>query len=173
MPEQTSPPRSRRWLRYLLIVGLVLLALAVSLVVPRCRKASLDKKAAEIRVALESLQKAIDKAWTQNKTISGITIEQALTDAGINDRLKEQWQFAVAWKATEIYTTENVQQLKDIATNEVVVVKPYRMIMASATEKGRLPAGTKLWYDDASNGFHGFGVDDLKEPDWNQVFPNP
>ncbi len=163
----------RNKLRYIVPIVLILLIVAAILVVPRYNRYLREKRAAEVKTALEALRSGVDQSWKNAGTISGITVEGALKDAGISQKVLEKWQFVIAWKLADIYTTEMVNKLKDVNTNEMVYVSPYRMIMAVATSENPLREGTKAWFEGDTNTYHGFGIDDKVEPDWITMFPNP
>ncbi len=169
--EVKNRPKGRA--KYIILIILILLIIAAAFLIPRYNRYLNEKRAKEIRTALEELRNTVDQTWKSSGSISGITLEGALDEAGISQKLRDRWQFAIAWKLTEIYTTEMVQKLKDVSTNEVAFVSPYRMIMASAKGGAGLKAGTKIWFSGDTNSYHGFGVDELVEPDWTEMFPNP
>jgi len=152
---------------------LIILIIAAIIFVPRYNRYLKDKRAKEVKTALEALRNSVDQTWKNAGTISGITLEGALKDAGISQKIQDKWQFAIAWKLTDIYTTEMVNKLKDVNTNQFAYVSPYRLIMASATAKNPLKEGTKIWLNGDTNSYHGFGVDDKVEPNWSEIFPNP
>jgi type II secretory pathway pseudopilin PulG len=153
---------------------LIILALVIAIfVVPQYNKYKNAKRATEIRTALENLRNTVDQQWKSSGTISGITVEAALQKAEISPKLQDKWQFVIAWKLTDIYTTEMVEKLRDVNTNEMAFVSPYRMIMASALPGNPVREGTKIWFSGETNSYHGFGVDDKVEPDWTVMFPNP
>jgi type II secretory pathway pseudopilin PulG len=169
--EVKNKPKGRA--KYIILAILVILIVAAIFLIPRYNKYLNNKRAVEIKIALEALRNSVDETWKSSGTISGITLESALQNAGISPKIQEKWQFAIAWKLTDIYTTEMVQKLTDVSTNQMAYVAPYRMIMASAKAQNPLKEGTKIWLDGDTNSFHGFGVDDRIEPDWTQIFPNP
>lgn len=169
--EVKNKPRGRT--KYIILVVLVLLILAAFFLLPRYNKYLNNKRAIEVRTALESLRNSVDETWKSSGTISGITLEAALQNAGISPKIQEKWQFAIAWKLTDIYTTEMVQKLTDVSTNQMAYVAPYRMIMASAKASNPVKEGTKIWLNGDDNTYHGFGVDEMVEPDWTVIFPNP
>jgi type II secretory pathway pseudopilin PulG len=166
-----NTPKSK--MKYIVLAIFILLIIASILLVPRYNRYLKAKRAKEIMTAMESIRLKVDQIWKTNGTISGITLQGILADAEINPKLQKKWQFAIAWKQTDIYTTEMVEKLKDVSTNETVYISPYRMILAVATKDNPLKEGTKLWFAGDSNTYHGFGVDDAVEPVWAEFFPNP
>lgn len=166
-----NTPKSK--MIYILPIVLILLIIASIILVPRYNRYLKAKRAKEIMTAMESIRLKTDQIWKTNGTISGITLQGILTEAQISPKLQQKWQFVIAWKQTDIYTTEMVQKLKDVSTNETVYISPYRMILAVATKDNPLKEGTKLWFAGDSNTYHGFGVDDEVEPVWTEIFPNP
>jgi type II secretory pathway pseudopilin PulG len=169
--KKITPSRSK--LKYVLAVVFIILIIAALFLVPRYNHWQREKRAAEIRTALEAFRSSIDQAWKTAGSISGITVEGAVQDAGISQRVLDKWQFFVAWKLTDLYTLEMVNKLKDVNTNETVYVAPYKMIMAVATAKNPVGEGTKTWFMGDSNSYHGFGYDGKTDPDWSIIFPNP
>jgi type II secretory pathway pseudopilin PulG len=173
MNEQPTPGFFRKNWKLVSILILIIIILIAILGIPPYRRWVNGKRALEVRTALESLRGAVDDYWKTNSTISGITIEKALEQAGIGNNTMQKWQFVIAWKDTDLYTTEMVDKLKDVNTNQLVYISPYRMIMAVATAKNPLKEGTKTWFEGDTNSVHGFGVDERVEPDWQSLFPNP
>lgn len=169
--EVKNKPKGRA--KYWILFILIILIVAAAFLIPRYNRYLRDKRATEIRTALEELRNTVDQSWKTRGSISGITLESALEEAGISQKIRDRWQFAIAWKLTEIYTTEMVDKLRDVSVNEMAYVSPYRMIMASAKAGGVPKEGTKIWFNGDTNSYHGFGVDDKVEPDWAAIFPNP
>lgn len=169
--EVKNTPKSK--MKYILAIVLILIIVAAILVVPRYNRYLKARRAKEIMTAMEAIRTKLDQAWKTNGTASGITLENILKEANISPKVLNKWQFAIAWKRTDIYTTVMVNKLKDVSTNETVYVSPYRMILAVATEKNPLKEGTKLWFSGDENTYHGFGVDEKLEPIWAEMFPNP
>jgi len=169
--EVKNKPRGRT--KYIILLILVIVIILAIFLVPRYNRYLNNKRALEIRTALEALRNSVDETWKSTGTISGITLEDSMQKAGISPKIQEKWQFVIAWKLTEIYTTEMVQKLKDVSTNQMAYVAPYRMIMASATDKNPIGEGTKVWLNGDTNSYHGFGIDDRVEPNWKEIFPNP
>lgn len=168
--EQT-PAKNKT--KYIVIGILVILAIAAVILVPKYNKHLQNTRAQEVKTALDQFRSSVDKQWKSAGTISGVTVESALQDAGIKANVLKKWNFVVAWKLTPIYTKETVDKLKDVSTNQTAYVSPYRLMMAVATQDNPLGEGTKLWFDGDTNSYHGFGVDQQVEPDWAAVFPNP
>lgn len=163
----------RSKLRYIIPIVIILLIIAAILVIPRYNRYLREKRGTEVKTALEALRSSIDQSWKNAGTISGITVEGAVKDAKISQKVLDKWQFVIAWKLADIYTSEMINKLKDVNTNEMVYVSPYRMIMAVATSKNPLKEGTKTWFVGDTNTYHGFGIDEEIEPDWATMFPNP
>ncbi|HOH46714.1 MAG TPA: hypothetical protein PLX59_02660 [Candidatus Cloacimonadota bacterium] len=173
MTEKEKKPMSTKAKLRLALVIIIILGIAALILIPRYNQMLRDKSAAEGKAALEALRLSVDNMWKSNGTISGITLDAALDAAEISPKLREKWQFAIAWKSTEIYTTEMVNKLQDMNTNDAVNVSPYRMIMVVAKADNRLREGSKIWFMGDNNQYHGNGIDDKVEPDWNMIFPNP
>lgn len=163
----------RSKLKYIIPVILIILIILAIIFIPKYNRYLNQKRAAEIRTALTAVQYVVDAQWKSRGSISGITIEQVMEEADISQKIQDRWQFVIAWKLTEIYTTELVEKLKDVSTHQTTYVAPYRMIMAVAKARNPLREGTKVWFIGDTNSFHGFGVDELVEPDWKEIFPNP
>lgn len=173
MTEQKKKGISKTQLK-IIGIGIIILALViVFLALPAYRKHVRTKTATEIRATLEALRNTVDNYWKTNGSISGITLDQALADAAISPKVLEKWQFAIAWKGTELYTTEMVDKLKDVNVNQMVYISPYRMILAVGTAQNPVREGIKLWFLGDTNSYHGFGADEAVEPDWSKIFPNP
>ena len=173
MTEKDKKPMSTKTKLRLVVVIIVVLAIAALILIPRYNNMLRQKSAAEGKKALEDLRLGVDNMWKSNGSISGITLDAALEAAKISPKIRDKWQFAIAWKSTEIYTTEMVGKLQDMNTNDAVNVSPYRMIMASAKAANKLDEGTKIWFIGDSNQYHGYAIDDQVEPDWSTIFPNP
>lgn len=173
MTTKTDQTPAKSKTKYIIIAILVLLAVAAVIFVPKYNRHLKDTRAAEIKTALEQFRASIDTQWKTSGSISGITVEGALQDAGIKASVLRKWNFVVAWKLSDIYTTQMVDKLKDVSTNEMAYVSPYRLVLAVATRDNPLGEGTKLWFNGDTNSYHGFGVDQQVEPDWSTVFPNP
>ncbi|MFO7660729.1 MAG: hypothetical protein R6V77_07435 [Candidatus Cloacimonadaceae bacterium] len=165
--------KSKGKAKYIILIILILLIIAAAFLIPRYNRYLKEKRAKEIRTALEDVRNAVDQTWKSSGSISGITLEGVLEQAGVSPKIRDKWQFAIAWKLTEIYTTEMVDKLKDVNTNQMAYVAPYRLIMASATANNPLREGTKIWLNGDTNTYHGFGVDDKVEPVWAEILPNP
>jgi len=168
----TAPPR-RKKLRYILPLVLIILIVLAAVLVPRYNRYLRERRAKEVRTALEAFRAAADQTWKTKGSISGITVEECLKTAAISPKVTAKWQFVIAWKMTDIYTTEMVDKLQDVNTNELAYVSPYKMVMAVAKAGNPVGEGIKIWYDGETNSYHGFGVDSRIEPDWSAVFPNP
>lgn len=173
MPTVNEKPATRKKLKYMLAIIIIILIVAALFLVPRYNKWQREKRATEIRTALEAFRNSIDQAWKTSGSISGISVETAVRDAGISQKILDKWQFVVAWKMTDLYTLEMVNKLKDVSTNETVYIAPYKMIMAVATAKNPVGEGTKTWFAGDANSYHGFGYDGKIEPNWSTIFPNP
>ncbi|HOH98009.1 MAG TPA: hypothetical protein PL188_06815 [Candidatus Cloacimonadota bacterium] len=173
MTEQPKAGFFRRNWKLVSILAVVLIVLIAILGIPPYLRWVKNIRAMEVKSALETLRDAVDDHWKTNGTISGITVDKALETAGISNKTKQKWQFVIAWKDTALYTSEMVDKLKDVNTNQLVYVSPYRIIMAVATARNPLREGTKTWFQGDTNSYHGFGVDEQVEPNWTELFPNP
>jgi len=173
MSQETIKSSSTKKKLVIALVVILVLAILAAILIPRYNKYLRNKSATEGKLALEALRNSVDNYWKTNGSISGITIEKAIAEAGVKDKVVQQWQFAIAWKETTLYTTEMVDKLKDVNTNQMVYVSPYKMILAVATENNKLRQGTKIWFEGDTNQFHGYGIDEMVEPNWNTIFPNP
>lgn len=171
LPESNKPKKIK--IRYIVLAILILVIVGGAIIIPRYNRYLRTKRANEIRTALEQVRQSVDQHWKNAGSISGITIEGIEQEAGISSKVLKKWKFVIAWKLTDIYTAEMVNKLKDVTTNELVYVSPYRMIMAYATQANPLGEGTKVWFVGDANSYHGFGVDNEVEPDWLIMFPNP
>ncbi len=164
--------KSKKWLLIAVLILLVLLLLAV-FVLPRYQQHLKKVRSAAAKEAVEALKGRVEDWWKTNGTMGGFSVENAIGETKLSKRIKEDWNLHVAWKPTEIYTREMVDKLKSIQSTDYVYVAPYKMIMAVATAANPLPEGTKVWYEGDSNSYHGYGIDNRVEPDWQMVFPNP
>ncbi|MCK9556583.1 MAG: hypothetical protein PHO85_03025 [Candidatus Cloacimonetes bacterium] len=169
MTEQKS--RSR--VKYYIVAALIVVIVALILVVPRWKAYQTQKRAGEVREAVEALHSYVDSFWQSHGSAGGFDLDSALVEIGLKNKVIENWDFAIAWKSSDIYTTQMVEKLKNVNENELVFVAPYKIIMAVATTKNPVGEGRKLWFDGDNNSYHGFGADDKIEPDWNRIFPNP
>jgi Tfp pilus assembly protein PilE len=173
MNKEATKHSSTRIKLVIALLIVIILAILAAIFIPRYNNYLRNKSAAEGKLALEALRNTVDNYWKTNGSISGISTENAIVEAGIKDKVAAKWQFAIAWKETTLYTTEMVNKLKDVNTNQMVYVSPYKMIMAVATDANKLREGTKIWFEGDTNQFHGYGVDELVEPNWISIFPNP
>lgn len=48
----------------------------------------------------------------------------------------------------------------------------YKMVIAIATKDNSAGQGKKVWYDGDGYKFHGYGVDEMVEPDWGVIVPD-
>ncbi len=168
---ETDNKKSRT--KYLVAAALVIIIVAAILIVPRYKKYVMNKRAQALRTALETVQKNVDDYWKTNGSIGGYDLDLALIEMNLPAKTMEHWSFAIAWKPTEIYTTQMVDKLKDVSENRTVYVAPYKIILAVATKDNPLGEGRKSWYNGDDNSYHGFAYDDLVEPNWKGIFPNP
>jgi len=173
MNSSEKKPMSKKSKLILLALSIVILLVAAAILIPKYNNYLRNKRAAEIRTALEAVIQSVDNQWKQQSSISGITIEQAVAEAKLSKKITQNWEFVIAWKLTDIYTAEMMEKIKDVSTNETVFVAPYRMIMAYAKSGNPLGEGTKVWFLGDTNSYHGFGIDEKIEPDWKAILPNP
>ncbi|MDD2228561.1 MAG: hypothetical protein PHY48_04015 [Candidatus Cloacimonetes bacterium] len=159
--------------KVIIILSVVIIIVAAILIVPRYNRHLKNSRAKEVRTALDDLRLTIDQIWKTSGTISGITLEGAIQKANISDKTTNKWQLVVSWKLVDVYTTEMVDKLKNVSTNQMAYVSPYKLIMAVAKAGNPVGEGTKVWYYGDTNAYHGFGVDEQVEPDWSSIFPNP
>ncbi|MBP7118303.1 MAG: hypothetical protein KBB33_08245 [Candidatus Cloacimonetes bacterium] len=159
--------------KYLVAAALVIIIVAAILIVPRYNKYVMNKRAQALRTALEAVQKNVDDYWKTNGSIGGYDLDLALVEMDLPAKTTKNWNFAIAWKPTEIYTTQMVDKLKDVSENRTVYVAPYKIILAVATVDNPLGEGRKSWYNGDDNSYHGFAYDNMVEPNWRDIFPNP
>ncbi len=171
MKEKVKATKSKA--KIIIVASIIILIVLAIIIVPKIRTSINNRRAAEVKSALEDLRNSVDNYWKNNGSISGITLAGAVSDAKISTKTQDKWKFYIAWKETTLYTTEMVDKLKDVNVNQMVYVSPYRLIMAVATAKNPLREGTKTWFIGDTNSYHGFGVDEKIEPDWSVIFPNP
>ncbi len=171
--EAELKPRSMKGKLIIFVVILVLLAVLAAFGLPRYYKWRNNKLSLSAQNAVTELRKSVDAYWKSNGKMSGFTLESAIMEAKLSKKTLKNWKFVVVWKPGEIYTKELVDKLSNVQTNEYVYVAPFQAIFATATLENPLPAGTKVWFDGDANIFHGFGVDDIPEPDWSKIFPDP
>jgi len=166
-------PKNIKGKLIIIAVVLVLLAVLVAFALPRYHKWLNNKRSLNAQNAISEIRKSVDTYWKSNGKMSGFQLQTAIQDAKLSKKTIKNWQFVVVWKPGEIYTKELVDKLSNVQTNEYVYVAPFQAIFATATQENPLPAGTKVWFDGDANQFHGFGIDDLPEPDWSKIFPDP
>lgn len=159
--------------KYYIVAVLILIIVAAILIVPRWNAYQNNRRAKEVRDAVEALHLYVDNYWRTHGSASGFELDTALVEIGMKPSVIANWNFAVAWKSSVIYTTQMVDKLKNVDENNYVYVAPYKLIMAVATAKNPVGEGRKLWFDGDANSYHGFGADEQIEPDWARIFPNP
>ncbi len=169
MTDTNSKSRTK----YYVVAGIIIIAVALILIIPRWNNYQNRKRAEAVREAVEALHLYVDNYWQTNGSASGFSMDNALVEIGLKPRVLENWDFAIAWKSSTIYTTQMVEKLKNVNENNYVYVAPYKIIMATAKAPNPVGEGRKLWFDGDANTYHGFGVDGSVEPDWARIFPNP
>jgi len=170
--EAEPKPRSRKAILYIILAAFILLGILAILALPRYHAWLAAKRSATAQIAISEIRKSVDNYWKSNGKMSGFKLESAIQEAKLSKNTLKNWQFVVVWKPGEIYTKELVDKLSNVQTNEYVYVAPFQAIFATASKNNPLPAGTKVWFDGDANTFHGFGVDDIPEPDWSKIFPD-
>jgi hypothetical protein len=174
MNSEVQPkPRNRKAILYIILAVFILLCVFLAFVLPRYREWLAAKRSVAAQIAISEIRKSVDNYWKSNGKMSGFKLEAAIQDAKLSKKILKNWQFVVVWKPGEIYTKELVDKLSNVQTNEYVYVAPFQAIFVTATKNNPLTAGTKVWFDGDANRFHGFGIDDLPEPDWSKIFPDP
>lgn len=168
-----EPKNNKSRVKYLVVAALIIIIVAAILIVPRYRRYQNEKRAEAIRTAITAVQQNVDNYWKTHGSISGFDLDNALVELQLANRTVRNWNFAIAWKPTEIYTTQMVDKLKDVSENRIVHVTPYKIILAIATAENPIGEGRKTWFEGDNNSFHGFGYDERIEPDWREIFPNP
>ena len=168
-----SDTNSKSRIKYYVLAAVIIIIIAAVLIVPRWNNYQNNKRAEEVREAVEALHLYVDNYWKTNGSASGFDLNSALVEIGMKQSVIKNWTFAIAWKSSVIYTTQMVEKLKNVDDNNYVYVAPYKIIMAVATAQNPLGEGRKLWFDGDANSFHGFGVDNAIEPDWARIFPSP
>jgi len=173
LDNETSKKSS--WKKFGIIAGIIVVLILALLIfgVPRWRAMRDKKLSAEAKTSLEALKLNLDDYWKTNNGVGGYDITKALNEAKISPKVRERWDFVIAWKPTDIYTGEMMNKLNDMNEGSYVYVAPYRMIMAVARVKNPVGEGVKLWFSGDENQYHGFGLDDKVEPNWSVIFPNP
>jgi Tfp pilus assembly protein PilE len=167
-----TPKKSKKaWV--IAIIILILLLLLAIFGLPRYNKYLMKGRSANGKAGVEAIKTRVDEYWKTNGNMGGFTIENALAETQLSNKIKRQWHFFIAWKSTQLYTTEMVDKLKNVNANEYVFIAPYKVIMAVATKDNPLKEGTKIWFEGDANSFHGYGIDGRVEPDWGVLFPNP
>jgi len=163
--------KSKFWL--IVIVVLVLLLMLAIFGLPRYNKYLMKGRSANGKAGVEAIKTRVDEYWKTNGNMGGFSIENAVAETQLSNKIKKQWRFYIAWKSAQLYTTEMVDKLKNVNANDYVFIAPYRVIMAVATKENPLREGTKIWFEGDANSFHGYGIDEKVEPDWGVLFPNP
>lgn len=169
MTETNNKSRTK----YYIVATVIIVAVALILIVPRWNKYQNRKRAEVVREAVEEIHKYVDNYWKTNGSASGFVLDNALVEIGLKPRVLENWDFAIAWKSSDIYTTQMVDKLKNVNENNYIYVAPYKIILAIAKAPNPIGEGRKIWFDGDANSYHGFGVDNAIEPDWARIFPNP
>jgi len=160
-------------LKYYVVAALVVILVAAILIVPRWNRYQKARRSDAAKAAVESLRIYVDDYVKTHQSASGFNVEAALTEIGLSSRMLRNWNFAIAWKPSAIYTQQMMDELRGVEMSSYVNVAPYKIIMAVATKEGPVKEGIKVWYDGDQNSFHGFGIDQEVEPDWHRIFPNP
>jgi len=151
----SSKKGKKTWVIIILIL-IVLLLLAI-FGLPRYNRYLMKIRSANGKEGVEAIRTRVDEYWKTNGNMGGFTIENALPETELSNKVKKQWNFFVAWKSTQLYTTEMVDKLKNVNANDYVFIAPYRVIMAVATKDNPLKEGTKIWFEGDTNLFHGYG----------------
>jgi hypothetical protein len=159
--------------KYYVLAGLIVIIIAAILIIPRWNTYQHNRRAAAALEALESLKSYTENYVKTNQSASGFNVEAALVEIDISDKILKNWNFAIAWKPSVIYTQQMMTELKDVEMSTYVNVAPFKIIMAVATKESPVGEGRKVWFDGDENAYHGFGIDDEIEPDWHRIFPNP
>jgi len=169
--DNPRPKGNKFWI--IVILALIVLLLLAIFGLPRYNRYLMKIRSANGKEGVEAIRTRVDEYWKTNGNMGGFTIENALPETELSNKVKKQWNFFVAWKSTQLYTTEMVDKLKNVNANDYVFIAPYRVIMAVATKDNPLKEGTKIWFEGDTNLFHGYGIDNVVEPDWGTLFPNP
>lgn len=159
--------------KYLIAAIVVIIVVALILIIPRYNRYQNEKRAEAIRTAIVALQQNVDNYWKTYGSIGGYDIDLALVELELPTKTTKNWSFAIAWKSTEIYTTQMVDKLKDVSENRTVHVAPFKIIMAVATSENPIGEGRKTWFSGDENSYHGFGYDEMVEPNWREILPSP
>lgn len=169
MAEKNNKSR----VKYYILAVVIVIIVALILIVPRVRQMQETQRIEAIHGAMERIKDYVDDYWQANESAGGFEIDKALVELNLKASVIRNWNFAVAWKSSEIYTTEMVEKLKNVDENRYIHVSPYKIILAWASKENPVGEGRKLWFDGDTGKYHGFGADDMKEPDWSRLFPKP
>lgn len=159
--------------KYYFLAALIVIMVALILIVPRVREMQRKQREETAFETLTMIKEYVESYWQTHESAGGFDIEKALTELNIKPSISKNWNFAVAWKSSEIYTTQMVEKLKNVDDNRYIHVSPFKIIMAVATKDNPIGEGRKLWFDGDDGKYHGFGADDMIEPDWARIFPKP
>lgn len=168
-----SENRNKSRIKYYITAGFIVIVVALVLLIPRYKSYVRSAQHNNAFEAIEKLHDYIDDFWKQHQSASGFDLEKALVELKLKPKVLEMWGFAIAWKPADIYTKELVDKLKSLDESSYVYVSPYRAIIAIATDKNPIGEGKKLWYEGDSGKYHGFGADELVEPNWAELLPKP
>ncbi|OQY37813.1 MAG: pilus assembly protein TapA [Candidatus Cloacimonetes bacterium 4572_65] len=78
-----------------LLVVVIIMAILASIAVPIYLRYTERGRAAGPKAYLRSVKQSYDTYFTTHGTTDGYEIEDALDDAGMNEAVKEQWEFDV------------------------------------------------------------------------------
>ncbi len=160
-------------IKYYTVAIAIVIIVAAILIVPRWNRYQTQRRSTAAREAVAALRNYVDDYVKNHQSAGGFNVDAALTEIGISNRILRNWDFAIAWKPSAIYTQQMMESLREVETSSYVNIAPYKIIMAVATKEGPVTEGRKIWYDGDNNSFHGFGIDSEVEPDWGRILPNP
>lgn len=158
--------------KILIIVVLILVLIIIAMAIPRYNRYMKNKRSTEAQTAISEIRKFADVYLQSKGSMSGFTVENAMTEAKLNKRTMKNWKFMFVWKTPEEYNRELAEKLKISPTETYVPMVLYKMVIAIATKENSAGEGKKVWYDAYDNKFHGYGIDDIVEPDWQILIPD-
>ena len=140
--------------KYYILAALIVIVVALILVVPRVRDMQRTQREEAVFDALSKMKDYVEAYWQTHESAGGFDVEKALSELNLKASISKNWNFAVAWKSSEIYTTEMVEKLKNVDENRYVHVSPFKIIMAVATKDNPVGEGRKLWFDGDDGKYH-------------------
>ncbi|PKN74051.1 MAG: hypothetical protein CVU50_00305 [Candidatus Cloacimonetes bacterium HGW-Cloacimonetes-3] len=172
MTNKNSSPKAKKLKQILIIILIVIVLVLIGIFVPRYNRYMKSKRSAEAIAALDAIRKVADVYIQTNGSMEGFTLANAIGEANLSKKTIKNWKLLFVWKTPEEYNRELSEKLKISPTADYVPMVLYKVVIAIATKDNSAGEGKKVWYDGIGFVYHGYGVDDLVEPDWTNLFPD-